>query len=65
MKVLKVILTILFLLIILSIPRLIHKLLYVVIRILTIFNNTLNYLIKQVEEEFNQERDGRTESKKN
>lgn len=65
MKILKVILTILFLLVILSIPRLIHKLLYVVIRILTIFNNTLNYLIKQVEEELNQGQNGRTESKEN
>lgn len=63
MKILKVILTILFLLIVLSIPRLISKLLYVVIRILTIFNNTLNYLIKSIEEEFNQQQDVRSKSK--
>lgn len=63
MKILKVILSILFLLIVLSIPRLISKLLYVVIRILTIFNNTLNYLIKSIEEEFNQQQDVRSKSK--
>lgn len=64
MKIIKAILTIILLLVLLSIPRLVSFLLHLVIRIVTIANNTLRFLIKSIEEEFNKEQNG-NQSKKN
>lgn len=63
MKIIKAVLTIILLLVLLSIPRLVSFLLHLVIRIVTITNNTLRFLIKSIEEELNKEQNG-SQSKK-
>lgn len=54
MKVVKAILTILLLVLVLTIPRLVKFLLTIIISILVIFQKTITYLIKLIEEEVTQ-----------
>lgn len=54
MKVVKAILTILLLVLVLTIPRLVKFLLTIIISVLVIFQKTITYLIKLIEEEVTQ-----------
>lgn len=65
MKIVQAVLLLVSLVLILSIPRLIYWLMSGVIRILIVFNNTLHYFIKSVEEELTTQQNGRRKNTKN